>query len=471
MMKVHIFGKVDSPCIANWVIKRTASDQSSQYENEIIERIKQNFYIDDYLDCFPSQEKAIETVHKVIKILSTGGSRLTKWLSNSKHILKTLTPAERSPKVANLDLSDIPIERAPGIIWDRQEDILQTKTINKDSMLTKRGLLSFISSIYDLVGIISPLMLKPKLIIQELWRRNLAWDEQLPEDIKQRWIAWKRNIPSLAKIKIPRWYGFTATDMVQLELHVFFDASQCAYGAVVYIRYILNKSVTFNFVLGKSRLAPIKKSSMSIPKLELQAAVIAVRLKTMVMEEINLEIKKVFFWCDSKTVLNYIRNEHSNFGVYVAHRINEIRENSSVSQWHYIPSNMNVADDATMCISFKQFGSNSRWFTGPSFLLNATSDDFSENIVSTDHIPETLIEVSVISNNLMISDINKSIFNWEYYSDLDKMIKHLAWILKLKSNWLNWDRNKKHRANLKYLTLSDIEESKLVLFRIAQIES
>ena len=51
------------------------------------------------------------------------------------------------------------------------------------------------------------------------------------------------------------------------------------------------------------------------------------------------------------------------------------------------------------------------------------------------------------------------------------MIKHLAWILKLKSNWLNWDRNKKHRANLKYLTLSDIEESKLVLFRIAQIES
>ena len=87
---------------------------------------------------------------------------------------------------------------------------------------------------------------------------------------------------------------------------------------------------------------------------------------------------------------------------------------------------MNVADDATRCISFKQFGSNSRWFTVPSFLLNATLDDFSENIVSTDHIPETLTEVNVISNNLMISDINKSIFNWEYYSDLDKIIKHLT---------------------------------------------
>ena len=107
--------------------------------------------------------------------------------------------------------------------------------------------------------------------------------------------------------------------MVQLELHVFSDESQCAYGVVVYIRYILNKSVTCNFVLGKSRLAPIRKSLMSIPKLELQAAVIAVRLKTTVMEEINLEIKKVSFWCDSKAVLNYIRNKHSNLSVYVAH--------------------------------------------------------------------------------------------------------------------------------------------------------
>ena len=110
---------------------------------------------------------------------------------------------------------------------------------------------------------------------------------------------------------------------------------------------------------------------------------------------------------------------------------------------------MSVAGDATTRISFNQFASNSRWFTGSNFLLNATLDDFSEKIVSTDHIPETLTEVNVINNNLTVSDINKSIFNWEYYSDLDNMIKHPAWILKLKSNWLNWERNKKHRGKLK----------------------
>ena len=58
MIKVYIFGYLlvlDSPCITNWVIEKTASDQSSQYENEIIETIKQSFYMDDYLDCFASQ--------------------------------------------------------------------------------------------------------------------------------------------------------------------------------------------------------------------------------------------------------------------------------------------------------------------------------------------------------------------------------------------------------------------------------
>ena len=100
VMKVNIFGKKDSPYIANWVVKRTASDQSSQYENKILEAIKQNIYMDDYLDCFASQEKAIETVHKVVKILFTEAFRLTKWLSNSKHILKTLPPRKRSPKMS-----------------------------------------------------------------------------------------------------------------------------------------------------------------------------------------------------------------------------------------------------------------------------------------------------------------------------------------------------------------------------------
>ena len=137
---------------------------------------------------------------------------------------------------------------------------------------------------------------------------------------------------------------------------------------------------------------------------------------------------------------------------------------------------MNVVGKATSCISFSQFGSNSRWFTGPNFLLNATLDGFSEKTISTKHIPETITEVNITNNNMMISDMNKFIFNFRfYYSDLDKMIKHLAWPnnyklinhLDVKIKLAKPEKKKKHGANLKYITLSEIEESKLVIFRYA----
>ena len=101
------------------------------------------------------------------------------------------------------------------------------------------------------------------------------------------------------------------------------------------------------------------------------------------MEGINLEINKIYFYCDPKTMLNYISNKNSNFGVYVAHRIKKKWENSSICQWQYIPSNMKVGENAARSISFNQFGSNSRRSTGPNFLLNAALGDFSEKIVST----------------------------------------------------------------------------------------
>ena len=115
-MTVHIFGKIDSPCIANWVIKWTASHQSNEYPVNIINTIHENFYMDDYLDCFSSGERAIDTIQKVISILSNGGFRLPKWLSNNKNILKSVPHTERSPKIVNLDLDNIPVERALGII-------------------------------------------------------------------------------------------------------------------------------------------------------------------------------------------------------------------------------------------------------------------------------------------------------------------------------------------------------------------
>ena len=173
--------------------------------------------MDDYLDCFSSEERAIDTIQKVISILSNGGFRLTKWLSNNKNILKSVPPTERSPKIVNLDLENIPVERALGIIWNPQRDMLRIKGVTKNVVLTKRGLLSFISSIYDPVGLIAPVTLEPKLIIQDLWRRQIDRDVQLVDDLKLRWTKWKQTLQFLEDVEILI-YGFNGTDLQILSL-------------------------------------------------------------------------------------------------------------------------------------------------------------------------------------------------------------------------------------------------------------
>ena len=129
--------------------------------------------MDDYLDSFSEKDSAISTIKDVICILSTGGFRLHKWIANSREILLSLPVSEVSSKIVNLELDEIPIERALGLLWNPLNDLLQIKAVNKTLPTSKRGVFSFISSIFDPLGMLAPATLKPKPIIQELWKRKL----------------------------------------------------------------------------------------------------------------------------------------------------------------------------------------------------------------------------------------------------------------------------------------------------------
>ena len=103
-------------------------------------------------------------------------------------------PTERFPKIVKLDLDFIPVERALGITRNLHKDMLCIKNVTKNVALTKRRLLSFTSSVYDSVGLIAPVTLEPKLVIQDLWRMQMDWDVQLPDDLKLRWTKWKHTL-------------------------------------------------------------------------------------------------------------------------------------------------------------------------------------------------------------------------------------------------------------------------------------
>ena len=323
--------------------------------------------MDDYLDSFHTVQEAIKVSNDVTNALSEGGFHLTKWVSKDQQILKALPSQEVSSTLINLDFDDISIEGALGILGNPGTDALQIKVTAKDVALTKRGILSYTSLIFDPLGILAPIILEPKLIIQSLWKQKIDWDSEIPTDLKQRFLLWKEKLQSWDAIQIQRWYGLNSS--ADAELHTFTDASTLVYGAVAYFRYNEGNNTRCYFIISKSHLAPIKQKTLTVPKLELQAAVVACRMKNVILDEVKLGIKSVHFWCDSKTTINYLKNETTNFGVYIAHRVNEIRRSSSIEDWYYVPTKLNVADGLTRFTGFQTLTNQSRWCRGPEFLL------------------------------------------------------------------------------------------------------
>jgi hypothetical protein len=177
---------------------------------------------------------------------------------------------------------------------------------------SRRDCLSVLSSTFDPLGIVGPVILQAKKLVQRTWTLKLGWDDELPEDFNQ--------------VSIPRCY-FTnsSSGLLSIQLHHFSDASEVGYGTVSYIRKeSIDGHIECAFVMAKSRTAPVQY--VSTPRLELQAATVAVRVHCLIMKEIDLKISDAYFWTDSKITLQYIYDESRRFKTYVANRVTEIRE-------------------------------------------------------------------------------------------------------------------------------------------------
>ena len=145
-----------------------------------------------------------------------------------------------------------------------------------------------------------------------------------------------------------------------------------------------------SFVIGKCRLVPLNEKTLSVLKLELQAAVTAVRIKNKLIENAKLNVNRILLWSDCKTVSKYIKNDNKHFPVFVTYRVTEIREHSNKSKWHYIPGTFNVADGCTRPTKFEKFRNNYRYLNGPKILRCLELPNFScsdlNNIISSQNI-------------------------------------------------------------------------------------
>ena len=197
-----------------------------------------------------------------------------------------------------------------------------------------------------------------------MWRAGIGWDDELPTTLPQKWTNWCAELLQVTQIKIPRCYFGREKPKDDVELHVFLDASEKAYAAVAYLRGSrATDEHTTVFVSSRARVSPLKP--VSIPRLELQAAVMGSGLANTVKQEHDLPIKRTVFWSDSTTVLLWIRSDAHHYRPFVAPRIGEICENTVPDAWRWDPSKDNPADLATRGVRVGDLTPDSPWFKGP----------------------------------------------------------------------------------------------------------
>ena len=328
-MCVHLFGAVSSPSSSNYALKRTAVDNSSSFGVDASETVMKNFYVDDLLKSVKSEEYAVDLIKRVKEMCAAGGFNLTKFICNRKNVLMSIDK-RKDVKDTDLAKEELPTERALGVYWNVQEDALCFKVNLKEKPRNQRDMLSMLSSFYDPLGLVSPSILRGRLILQELCQEGLHWDKQVSEEYVKKWEAWKRELYDLEKLSLGSCIKpSNFRKIVNISLHNFSDASEIGYGQCSYLRVVdENENIQCSLIMGKAKVAP--KKFVSIPKLELVAAVLSVKTSNMIKKELQLQQLDEYFWTDSRVVLGYIANDAKAFKTFVVKRVHMIQENSNV---------------------------------------------------------------------------------------------------------------------------------------------
>ncbi|KAL3967647.1 phylloquinone omega-hydroxylase/docosahexaenoic acid omega-hydroxylase [Sarotherodon galilaeus] len=423
-MVVHLFGATCSPSCACYALQRCAEDNQARFNHIATNTVLRNLYVDDCLKSVGTEEQAISLIQDLRALCAAGGFKLTKWISNSRAVLASIPEDDRAKEVKELDLERdcLPIERA-----------LMVQVLVESKPLTRRGLLSMVSTIYDPLGILSPLILPVKHILQELSRTKHAWDDIMPEALSLQWQQWVGSLHHLARFEVDRCVRpVNLGKITSARLHHFADASERGYGIATYLVSKNNLNQPHSaFIIGKARVTPLKP--VTIPRLELTAAVVAAKMDRMVRAELELELEESVFWTDSTSVIKYLKNETARFRTFIANRVAAIKDRSAVSQWRYVNTSANPADFASRGLSVGAFLKAKTWITGPDFITKPEMewpempDSVCQPICNDPEVKEASVYALMVEEG---ADATSQLIH--HYSSWHRVKRAVAWVLRLK---------------------------------------
>ena len=328
-----------------------------------------------------------------------------------------------------------------GIRWNTTLDQL---VFSLDAMLeesvvarpTKRIVISLISRIYDPLGFLSPVTVRFKILMQELCKNKLGWDQLLSGELLAKWMKMVDELKEAPPITLPRCclQGRKSESRIY-RLHGFCDASTTAYAAVVYLVEEDEGCMYSHFIVSKTRVSPLKP--VTIPRLELLSALCLAKLMSNVAESLSerLSLGDPRCFTDSQVTLFWIKGIEKDWRPFVQNRVEEIRKLTPADIWSHCPGKENPADLPSRGLTPVELTANQLWKYGPEWLR---TPKLPCETPSLEEIPEPcLAELKAPSkvgvHSLLTSQLPchiSNIVNIAQYSSVHKLLRVTAYVLK-----------------------------------------
>eukprot|EP00102_Acyrthosiphon_pisum_P012037 XP_008181027.1 PREDICTED: uncharacterized protein LOC103308777 [Acyrthosiphon pisum] len=452
---------------ASFLATRCLVQLADECDDPQIKRvIGQDFYVDDLISGAQSELKCFEIYNQLQARLGKAGFALRKWCSNSTALLERIPNAHDDPNFM-VALSENDVISTLGLMWQPTTDSFRftLKEWSPPASMTKRSLLSDINSVYDPIGLISPVLIKGKIFIQQLWSLKMSWDQVLSEDLQSRWSNFYSNLQSLAFLSIPR--KAVCDQNAPIQIHGFSDASQEAFGACVYLRSIDSTGcIQVTLFTSKSRVAPIHPTT--IPRLELCGALLLAELVNDVKTELKLlgiqvDISSTYLWSDSTIVIAWIKSQ-SLFQAYVANRLSRICDVSEPEQWYHVSTQDNPADLITRGAEAKPFSRCALWWNGPEWLCLSPS-----HWPSTPPLPSNMPEVRTIKLALAAMTIDVDMWISKRYSSWVTLLRITALVQRFLYNCRSSLSNTERKSG--FISLEEMSRARSFWEARSQAES
>ena len=470
-----VFGANCSPFIAQFVSQEHARQLASEYPLAA-QTVLESTYMDDCMDSVLDDHQGLELYRQLSELWKQCGMHTRKWLSNSEAVMAQI-PAEDRAYEVEIEGDQVCGTKTLGILWIVTSDVFtfRFKPIEPVFVYTKRNVLKKIASLFDPLGLLAPFIVRAKILLQRMWMRGLEWDELLDADLRHETETLFSELSQLSEVQVPRCLC-PGVSVVQMTLHVFADASSEAYGAVAYMRCTYRtEEISTQMVSAKTKVAPL--TSCSIPRLELMAAVMALRLGLAAAQALKLPQSEIHFWSDSMNVLWWIRNHSRAYKPFVANRVGEIQAASSPDQWRYVPTKLNPADLASRGLPAARLITEELWWKGPEFLCT-TEDSWPHTPIQTQNrstaAKDEMRKIMKDQHQSAITLLSQDQMNMTFldrlkpsqHSNWARLIRVQTWVLRFINNSQLTGENRKQGE----LSADEIQESELLIIRICQQE-